>query len=204
LPIKVEKLGLDLMSFSSAKIYGPKGVGVLYVKKNTPIKKILFGGDQEFNLRPGTENIVLIAGLVESLKITEKIKAKERERLIVLRDYFFKRLSKITDFEINGDKDTRLPNNINITIDKIPSDLLMIELSAKGIYVSEKSACKSGDKKGSHVISAICSRENKSNSLRISFGRQTKKSDVDYLLKSLDGILIKLKKWYPVVDFGNN
>jgi len=96
--------------------------------------------------------------------------------------------------KINGDLENRLPNNINITIPKIPSNLLVIELSAKGIYVSEKSACKSGDKGGSYVIEAISPLQK--GSLRFSLGRKTTKTDIDYTIKSLKEILKKLKKWY--------
>ncbi|MFA6274216.1 MAG: aminotransferase class V-fold PLP-dependent enzyme, partial [Candidatus Paceibacterota bacterium] len=228
LPTKVEKLGIDLMSFNGGKIYGPKGVGVLYIKRKTPISKIIFGGDQEFGLRAGTENVVNIVGLSEALKITEEIKQKELERLIKLRNYFIQKLydlknqnSKFSrvlglgpdqlenfsfNFLLNGDLEKRLPNNINITIPKIPSDLLVLEFSARGIYISEKSACKSGDKKGSYVIEALYPRGKASGvvgrrqrlrpSLRFSLGRQTTKADIDYVIKSLFEILIKLNKWY--------
>jgi len=229
LPIKVEKLGIDLMSFNSGKIYGPKGVGVLYIKRKTPISPILWGGSQEFGLRPGTENISMVAGLTEALKITERIKEKEVKRLTKLRDYFIQKLSKIKienksfgaglagvgdpgnrgpektfnfGFLLNGSHINRLPNNVNITIPKIPSDLLVLEFSARGIYISEKSACKSGEKAGSYVIRAIrqipdkiCTK-NSEGSLRFSLGRQTTKADIDYVLKSLSEILKKLKKWY--------
>ena len=104
-------------------------------------------------------------------------------------------------FLLNGSNLNRLPNNVNITIPKIPSDLLVLELSARGIYVSEKSACKSGDKVGSYVIQALHQTPNKAckkpeGSLRFSLGRQTTKSDIDYVLKSLYEILEKLKRWY--------
>jgi cysteine desulfurase len=224
LPINVAQLGVDLMSMNSAKIYGPKGVGVLYVKKYTPISKIMFGGDQEFGLRPGTENVALARGLANALKVTEKIKEKEVKRLTKLRDYFFTKLleiknknqsfraglagvgdpknrgpEKISDFNflVNGDLKNRLPNNVNITIPNIPSDLLVIELSAKGIMASTKSACKSGDGKASHVIEAINPNAKEENgSLRFSLGRYTTKSDIDYTVKTLSEILTKLKKWY--------
>ncbi len=202
LPIKVEKLGIDLLSFNAGKIYGPKGIGILYVKRNTPIISIIHGGAQEFGLRAGTENLVGVVGLTEALKITEKIKEKEVKRLIKLRDYFIIKLSKsLFDIKINGDLKKRLPNNVNITIPKIPSDLLVLELSARGIYVSEKSACKSGDKAGSYVILALCSGNNKickkgEGSLRFSLGRETSKADLDYVIKSLNEILQKLKRWY--------
>jgi len=196
LPINIEKLGVDLLSLNSGKIYGPKGVGLLYVKRKTVIQKIMHGGEQEFNLRPGTENIPLIAGFALALKITEKMKEKESKRLTTLRDYFFAKLLKLLyGIKVNGDSVERLPNNVNITIPKIPSDLLVIELSAKGIYASEKSACKSGDKKASHVIQAL--REGvDEGSLRFSLGRSTTKKDIDYTVKSLESILTKLSKWY--------
>ena len=197
LPINVEKIGIDLLSFNGGKIYGPKGIGVLYVRRKTPITKIIYGGEQEFGLRPGTENLSVIVGLAESLKITEKIKEKESMRLLKLRDYFIDGLKNKNfdiSFALNGDLEKRLPNNINITISKIPSDLLVLELSARGIYISEKSACKSGDKKGSYVIEAICGKQE--GSLRFSLGRKTSKIDIDYVLKSLSEILEKLKKWY--------
>jgi len=216
LPINVEKLGIDLMSFNGAKIYGPKGVGVLYIKRKTLISPIMFGGNQEFGLRPGTENVAGAVTLAEALKTTEKIKEKESKRLTKLRDYFIKKLFDLQKqnrkfsrvlglgpdqlenfdfvFTINGDLKNRLPNNVNITIPKIPSDLLVLELSARGIYVSEKSACKSGDKAGSYVIEALGKKDE--GSLRFSLGRQTTKADIDYTIKNLSEILKKLKKWY--------
>lgn len=216
LPIKAENLGVDLMSWNGAKIYGPKGVGALYIKKRTPIGKIMFGGDQEMGLRPGTENVAGALALAEALKLTEKIKGKEVKRLTVLRDFFLKKLHRISLFSgfpatqrhpfkkgnsaslfINGDLQNRLPNNINITIPQIPSDLLVIELSARGIMASGKSACKSGDGKASHVIQAINPNlSDTDGSLRFSLGRQTTKKDIDYTVKTLFEILKKLKKWY--------
>lgn len=199
LPINVERLGVDLMTWNSAKIYGPKGVGALYVKRKTPITKIMHGGNQEFDLRSGTENLPAVVGLAEALKITKELKDKENKRLTILRDYFISKLEhshilKNVGMIINGDLKNRLPNNVNITILKIPSDLLVIELSAHGIYASEKSACKSGDKSASHVISAL--RNNNLESLRFSLGRSTTKKDVDYTINVLQKIIDKLKLWY--------
>ncbi len=196
--ISIPQLGVDMMSFNAAKIYGPKGVGVLYVKKNTPITKIMFGGDQEMGFRPGTENVIGATALASALEKTEKIKDKEVKRLTVLRDYFIKKLQKIsTDIIINGDLKNRLPNNINITVPNIPSDLLVIELSTRGILASAKSACKSGDGKASHVISAIDKNIKETDgSIRFSMGRETTKAQIDYTIKSLAQILNKLGKWY--------
>ena len=189
-----------MLSFNGAKIYGPKGIGVLYVKRNTPIQNIIFGGGQEFALRPGTENVANVVGLLEALKITEKNKTKETKRLTRLRDYFFKKLMQtFTDNNIiiNGDLKNRLPNNINIAIPKVPSDLLVIELDAKGILASAKSACKAGDSKSSHVIRAINKNiKDTDGSLRFSLGRGTVRKDIDQTIKTLSEILNKLKKWY--------
>ncbi len=186
-----------MMSFNAAKIYGPKGVGVLYVKKNTPIKKIIFGGDQEYGLRPGTENVAGAVALASALEIVEKIKEKEAKRLTVLRDYFVNKLQDNKSIKLNGDLKNRLPNNINITVPNIPSDLLVIELSAKGIMSSAKSACKSGDGKASHVIIAIDKNIKETDgSLRFSLGRDTTKADIDFTVKVLSQILLKLTKWY--------
>ena len=198
LPINVLKLGVDLMSLNAAKIYGPKGVGVLYVKKNTPLRQIMFGGGQERGLRPGTENVAGAVGLARALQQAEQIKENEVKRLTQLRDYFIKKLTDLNfRLIINGDLKERLPNNINITIPKIPSDLLIIELSARGIMTSAKSACKSGDSKASHVIRAINPKAvEEDGSLRFSLGRKTSKQDIDYTLESLIKVLTKLKKWY--------
>jgi cysteine desulfurase len=202
LPISVEKLGVDLLSFNGAKIYGPKGIGVLYVKKSTPLKKIMFGGDQEMGFRPGTENVSSALALAKALSWVKKNKEKETKRLSVLRDYFIKKilaLGKKSGREIilNGDLKHRLPNNINITILGIPSDLLVIELSAKGIMTAGKSACKSGDGKISHVIKAINKNiKDTDGAIRFSLGRDTTKREIDYTLKSLSHILQKLEKWY--------
>ncbi len=199
LEINVEKLGIDMMSFNAGKIYGPKGIGALYVRRRTPIEKIIFGGDQEYGMRAGTENLASVVGFAKALELTEKIKEKENnKRLKKLQDYFIKKLQNLEkDIVLNGDLENRLPNNINITIPKIPSDLLVIELSARGVMVSAKSACKSGEEGESYVIKAIKPEADQENgSIRFSLGRSTTKEDLDFTLKSLKQILTKLKKWY--------
>ncbi len=196
LPINVEQLGVDMMSWNGAKIYGPKGVGALYVRRGTPVSKIMFGGDQEMGLRPGTENVAGAVALAKAMTEVEKIKDKEVKRLTTLRDYFIKKLSDI-GFELNGDEVNRLPNNINVTIANIPSDLLVIELSARGIMASAKSACKAGDGKASHVIKAINPDiKDTDGYLRFSLGRTTNQKDINDTIKALSQILLKLKKWY--------
>lgn len=198
LSTNLEKLGVDMMTFNGSKIYGPRGTGVLYKKRKISLRKVFFGGSQEAGLRPGTENLPNIVGLAKALSITEEMKEKESRRLIKLRDYLLKEILKISKkIVINGDLINRLPNNLNITIPNIPSDLLVIELSERGIEVSSKSACKSGDDKASYVIKAINKNlKEEDGSIRISLGRYTEKEDIKYFIKSLKEILKKLGKWY--------
>jgi cysteine desulfurase len=201
----IEKLGVDLMTFNSSKIYGPKGVGVLYKKRGIDLYPLYQGGGQEFGLHSGTESISLIAGISTALKITNKIKQEEVNRLIQIRDYAIDKLlslSGVYGYKIilNGDKERRLPNNINISITGISSELLVIELSARGIFVSEKSACKSDSEDKSYVIKAIrkiCTKDGnkEEGSIRISLGRCNKIGDIDVLYKEIKNILEKYSKW---------
>lgn len=198
LDLNVERLGVDMMTISGSKIEGSPKVGLLYKRRSVNLAPLYAGGNQEMGLRPGTENVEDISIFANALEYTQKIKEKESARLAKLRDYFIEKLKNVdSKIIINGDIENRLPNNINITISNIPSDLLVLELDARGVYVSSKSACKSGDGKASYVIEAIDKNIKQTDgSLRFSFGRDTKKSDIDYALKSLTDILQKLKKWY--------
>ncbi|HEY5587673.1 MAG TPA: cysteine desulfurase family protein [Candidatus Paceibacterota bacterium] len=200
----IEKLGVDLMTFNSSKIYGPKGIGILYKKRDIDLLPLYSGGGQEFGLRSGTESVALIIGVAKALEIVNKIKESEVSRLIKIRDYGIEKLlslSGISGYKIvlNGDNEKRLPNNINISISGISSELLVIELSAKNIFVSEKSACKSDDENKSYVIKAIrkiCPKDGKEEgSLRISLGKNTKKGDIDILYKELKKILKKYNEF---------
>lgn len=202
LDINVEKLGVDLLSLSGAKIIGAGRVGVLYKKKSVKLEPIQFGGDQEGGLRPGTENLPEILKFANAIEYIQKIKEKENIRLAKLKKYFIeklKKLDKILSINIifNGDTEKSLPNIINITIPKIPSELLVIELSEKGIMTSSKSACKSSQKEGSYVIQAINPEIDKEiGGVRFSLGYKTTKKDINYTILSLSQIIKKLKKWY--------
>ena len=198
LELNVERLGVDMMTISGSKIEGSPKVGMLYKRRNVNLAPVYAGGNQEMGLRPGTEDTSSICDFANALENTQKIKDKESERLTKLRDYFIKKLKTLNSKIIfNGDVNKVLPNIVNITIPNIPSDLLVLELDARRVYVSSKSACKSGDGKASYVIEAIDKNIKQTDgSLRFSFGRDTKKSDIDFALKSLEEILQKLKKWY--------
>ncbi len=195
LNMKVLPLGVDLLTINGSKIYGPKGVGALYVKRGTSISPIICGGGQERGLRAGTENVPVIVGFAEAIKSTNKLKEKETTRLTQLRNYFIKGLlANIPSSILNGDEEERLPNNVNISIPNIDSEQLVIELDAKGVAASARSACKSRDYESSYVIIAL-GRISLSNEggVRFSLGRDTRKRDIDYVLKVLPKIIKKIQ-----------
>ncbi|MDP9249339.1 MAG: cysteine desulfurase [bacterium] len=200
LDLNIEKLGVDLLTLSGSKIARARAVGVLYKKKSVPLESIWGGGDQEHGLRPGTENFPAILKFSGVLARAQKNKEKESQRLVKLRDYFLTSLGKKfqkVPLLINGDLENRLPNNVSITIPKIPSDLLVIELSAKGVMCSSKSACKSASGEGSYVIKALRpNADPEIGAVRFSLGADTTKRDIDYTVQTLSQILTKLKKWY--------
>jgi cysteine desulfurase len=196
----IEKLGVDMMSFNGSKIYGPKGIGVLYKKRNISLAPHIFGGGQEMGLRSGTENVMAIIGLSKALEITSLIREKEVTRLRILQDYIYeeiKNISKRVGFKmlINGDMEKRIPNNINISIEGISSELMVILLDACDVAISEKSACKSDDDSDSHVISALRKNDFTKQAIRISMGRNTTLGDIKYFLSSLEQILGKYKSF---------
>jgi cysteine desulfurase len=199
----MDALGVDLLTFNGAKIYGPKGMGVLYKKRAVNLLPVINGGGQEFGMRSGTENVAGAVGMALALKLTNKIKEKENKRLKILQEKFFtgiKEVEKNTGYkiEVNGDLENRLPNNINITVEGISNELLVIELDAKGIAVSSKSACKSAEEESSHVIHSLRSASDSKfseESIRFSLGRETKSGDISKVFKALTEILNKYKRW---------
>ncbi len=196
LSLNIAELGVDLMTCSGSKIYGPKGIGFLYKKKEIKIEPQIFGGGQENGLRSGTENVALIVGLSEALKLTEKNRLAEYKRLSALRDYFIKKISKIIPFvKVNGDLKKRLPNNINISIPGIEGESIALMLDKHGICVSTGSACASKDLLPSYVLLALgLSPEYAHGSIRLTLGRKTTKKDLDYVLEVLPKIAKRLKE----------
>ncbi|MEK7211047.1 MAG: cysteine desulfurase family protein [Patescibacteria group bacterium] len=199
LEMNVAKLGADLLTFNGSKIYGPKGIGALYIKTGTPLTPILYGGGQERGYRSGTENVPAIIGLAEALKLTNEEKEKENARLIKLRDYLIENLLKIPKTILNGHPTLRLPNNVNISFMDIEGEAMVLYLDSYGIYGSTGSACQSATLEPSHVIRAIgLPYEAAHGSLRLTLGRRTTKADLDYLLKILPEIVGKLRAISPV------
>lgn len=190
----LERLGVDLLTFNGSKMYGPRGIGVLYVRDGVNIDPIFCGGGQERGLRSGTENLPAITGLAKALEITEGMKKTEAARLVEVRDYCMRTIEKkLPEVRINGDRVSRLPNNVHVTVPDMEDDVLVIELDVKGVACSSKSACKSATGAESHVILAMVG-ETKGSHLRFSFGRHTTKKDIDYVVSTLQTVLEKYKQ----------
>jgi cysteine desulfurase len=188
--LSVEQLGVDLLTLDGSKMYGPRGIGCLYVKRNTPIKPIIFGGGQESGLRSGTENIPAIAGFATACSLVGSVRKTEQSRLAELRSYFIEQLHlAIPHAMVNGvaatDPSLVSPHILNISIPGIDSEFLVLQLDAKGIAVSTKSSCLR-DEKESYVLKAIGAAS--ATSLRFSFGRCTTKRQVVLLIKILKSL----------------
>lgn len=195
LDLDVKKLGVDLMTLNGSKIYGPKQVGLLYKRKDIKLEPILYGGEQEQGLRPGTENVAGIVGFTKALKLVHKNKDQEAERLEKLRDYFIKKLLDIPETILNGHPQKRLPNNVNVTFKRIEGESIMLKLDKEDIYVSTGSACHSKSLEPSHVILAIGQDAGDAHgSMRFTLGKATTKKEIDKVLKVLPGIVQDLRK----------
>jgi cysteine desulfurase len=196
IPIDVNKMNVDLLSVSSHKMYGPKGAACLYVRKGTMIEPILHGGGQESGLRSSTVNVPAIVGFAAACKIAKKEMKKEGMRVIKLRDKLIKGiLSEIPGSHLNGHPKNRLPNNANFWFKGVEGESIIIQLDLLGIAASTGSACSSVKLEPSHVLMAIgLKHEQAHGSLRLTLGRWTKESEIDYLLKVLPRIINNLRK----------
>jgi cysteine desulfurase len=188
LDVNVNNLGVDLMSIDAQKIYGPKGVGALYVKKDIDIKPVIIGGSQEMGLRPGTENIPLIVGLATALEIVDRDREEVRDKILKLREYLLDKLLEIPGLKLNGNREKRIANNINISIEGQDSEYLVLALDSKGIACATKSACIRDRKIGSYVVQAL-DGEGGGGGLRFSLGRETTKEEADRVFVALSEIL---------------
>ena len=191
LDLNVLRLGVDLLTFDSHKIYGPKGVGALYKRREVGLMPIMFGGSQEGGIRPGTENVPVIASFAFALAIAEKEKVKESARLLKLREFIRSQLFRSVRAGIvfNGDMTERLPNTINISIKDCDTEFLTLQLDAKGFAVSTKSACLS-DEDSSYVVDALGGEKWRAkNTLRISLGRFTTKEDCQKFISVFSKLL---------------
>ncbi len=196
IPLDVEKIQCDLLSISAHKIYGPKGVGCLYIREGTPISPILHGGGQEKGIRSGTLNTQGIVGFGKAVEIAINDFAAENERLTSLRDRLVRRaLSEIEDVALCGDAKDRLPNNVQLLFKGLEGETLVLELDRLGVFASSGSACSSESKDVSHVLQAMgVPREWARGALRLTLGRRTSFSDVDRTVDSLVRIARNIRK----------
>jgi len=201
LSLDVKKLGVDLLSLGAHKFHGPKGVGILYVKKGTPIFPLTFGGHHEAGLWPGTEAVPLIVGAAKALEIAQRERGKASEKVSKLRDKLIEGvLAKIPDSQLTGHPQKRLPDIASFVFEGVEGEAILLALSDKGIAASSGSACTSGILEPSHVLSAMgISPELSHGSIRFSLGKETTEEDIDYVLEILPEIINQLRKMAPKI-----
>jgi len=198
LPIDVRKMNIDLLSASGHKIYGPKGVGMLYVRKGVKIAPMVHGGNQEGGIRAGTENLPGIMGFAKATEISLKVMEEEAGRLAGLRDYLIKRVLEIPHTHLNGHPRKRLPGNAHFRFDYIEGEALILKLDAHGIEGSTGSACSSRELKPSHVLTALGLKAHQTHgSLRLTLGRHTTKGEVDRAVKAIRKVVGELREISP-------
>ena len=198
IPIDVKKMNIDLLTASSHKIYGPKGVGFLFIREGVEIEPLLHGGGHEFGLRSSTVNVAGIVGFAEAAEIARKEMKREAERLTKLRRKLERGVLKIKNSHLNGHPIKRLPNISNFWFDFIEGEALVMYLDQKGIAASTGSACSSESLEPSHVLLAIGLKPHQAQgSLRLSIGRFTTKKEVDYVLKVLPEVVERLRRISP-------
>lgn len=203
----VLQLGVDLMTITGSKIYGPKKIAALFVKTGVNLKPLLYGGEQESSLRPGTENIPYIVGFAAALQRAQELKDKELARLTSLKEYFIRELSTLDPSIIinsNHPHAQYLPNIVNITVPELSSEEIVLRLDAKGIACSMKSACTNTTDGDSHVILALRANDETNRahtgSIRFSFGRGTAKEELQTTFTELTSVITRIREFKSTLD----
>ncbi|MDI6886622.1 MAG: cysteine desulfurase family protein [archaeon] len=197
--VNVEKLNVDLLTLSSNDIYGPRGVGALYVRKGTKVQPLLLGGGQERGLRSGTEDVACIVGFGAAAEITRKEYVDEAARLTKMRDKLIDRILKIEESYLNGHPEKRLPNNVNVRFSYIEGESIVLSLDQEGIQASTGSACSSKTLQPSHVLTAMgLKHEEAHGSLLLTLGRLNEDEDVEKLLGVLPSAVERLRMISPL------
>ena len=199
-PIDVNELGIDMLSASSHKIYGPKGVGLLYVRRGVKLQNLLDGGQQERGRRGSTENVPGIVGFARAAELAAEEIAPERDRQLALRDHAIRRiLEEIPSAKLNGSWESRLANNVNFSFEFIEGEGMLLQLAARGICVSSGSACTSGSLDPSHVLLAIGRpHEVAHGSLRLTLSEENTQEEVDYIIEETTKVVKYLRELSPV------
>ena len=199
IPIDVKRMGIDMMTINAHKLYGPKGVGALYIRKGIKLDPLLHGGGHEFGLRSSTENVPGIVGFAKAVELRKDEMKPEAERLTKLRDRLIKGALEIPDSSLNGHPTQRLPNNANFRFAYIEGEAIVLGLDMEGVEVSSGSACASKTDLPSHVLLAIgLPPDIARGSLRISLGKHNTPEDVDYILEVLPKVVSRLREMSPL------
>lgn len=201
IPVDVNELGVDLLSLSAHKFYGPKGVGALYIRKGTKLVPFIHGGEQESGWRASTHNIPGIVGLGKAVELAQQEMSEEAERVTHLRDRlidgFRERLDHI---RFNGHPTNRLPNNVSVTVDFVEGESVLLNLDLEGISASTGSACSSSSLEPSHVLLAMGLLQEQAHcSLRFSLGKWTSEEDIDRVLEVMPKVVAKLRAMSPLI-----
>ncbi len=200
LDLDVNKINVSLLTLNSSKMHGPKGAGLLYIKKGTKIDALIHGGEQEFNLRSGTENLQAIIGFAKALEISQEAKEQTINHLTNLRNKLMKNILEISETKLNGSK-LRLPNNVNISFKGLESEALILHLNDHGIYVSSGSACSSSKIDVSHVIKALRVPEDYARgTLRFTLSKYNTEEEIDYTIKILNELIENLKPNLKLIE----
>lgn len=180
LPCKMDSLGIDLVSIDAGKCYGPKGVGVLALRGSIKLSPLMHGGSQEHGLRPGTVNVALAVGCASALRIAQKNWEERAKNVTVLREFFFEKLAEaFQNVVINGSREHRIANNINISIPNVDGEYAVVGLDTRGISASTRSACKGNEDGGSHVVRALGASEDVvMGAIRFSLGEETTQTEL--------------------------
>ncbi len=200
LKLNIKKMGLDFLTLSAHKFYGPKGVGLAYINRQIKIRPLIVGGGQEDGYRSGTYNLPGIIGLAAALSLAYQERSAYLKKVTALRDHFWKSLKKeIPEVKLNGSRTKRVPANLNIMFGYIEGEAILMDLSFKGIHVSTGSACSATNLKASYVLRAIGLDKNFLNSnIRFSFGRFNNLAEIDYTIEHLKETVKRLRSFSPV------
>lgn len=200
IPLNVKEIGADMLSFSAHKFYGPKGIGVLYIRSGLKIEKLVSGGHQERSMRGGTTNVPAVVGMAEALRIATQNLDENAAYVSAIRDRFIHRvLREIPYVKLNGHPEKRLPANANFSFRYIEGESLLFSLDLKNIAVSSGSACSSGSLEPSHVLLAMGLPEGLAHgSIRFSFGKDNTMEEADYAVDALKEIVVKLRALSPL------
>ena len=198
--VNVDELGVDMLSMSSHKIYGPKGVGALYVRKGTPLQALAHGGSHERSMRAGTENVSGIVGFAKAVSLVYEHRIDDSKHMTQLRDSLIEKvMDSMDDVYLSGHAAKRLPNNVNLRFNFIEGESMLLFLDMKGIAISTGSACSSKSLEPSHVLTAIGLRpEDSHGSIRITFGKDNTQEEVDYVVEALIEVVGRLRAMSPI------